>query len=263
MAFTPGSCAYSVDESLGKIRKKAQDVTDGYAEEADEWLVEQGKYLEDLQKYFDGEIGVEPSSPGSPPEVPSIDKFPSPADYSKAFGDGFLKYVCDNVVVVFTWDGTGTDVSSGSTITDPLCATGFSVSGATGGGTLEGPGASDPSKINSFLGNLSSLVSDLEVMLPAVPGVSSFNIATVKFKANAKLSAEPSKHATGDSPSYEGILGAVCKELIDSFKANFLSDTDCVHFVTAMPNVSAGFSGTASMASISFPGSILGDEGEG
>jgi hypothetical protein len=263
MAFTPGSCAYAVDQSLAKVRQEAQDVTDAYVAAADEWSVKQEKYLEDLQKYFDGAVSVEPESPGPPPEVPSADEYPSPADYNKAFGDGFIKCICDNVTVQFTWDGTGTDTSSGSTVSDPLSITGFLVSGASGGGTLEGPGKDDSSMIDTFLGNLSSLVSDLEVTLPAPPGVSYFDPVTVKFKENAKLSAVPSEYAQGDNPSYEGVLKGVCADLIKSFKTNFLSSTDCTNYVTAlMGNVPAGFSGTAAMASISFPSSIL-EEGDG
>jgi hypothetical protein len=267
MAFIPGSCAFVVDESMAKIRQKTQEVVDDYVTEADKWASDQEKYLEDLQKYLNGVIKVEPESPGPPPEVPSVDEYPSSADYNKAFGDGFLKFVCDNVVVQFAWDGTGTDTSSGSTVSDPSFPTGyFLVSGASGGGTLEGPGKNDPSMLNTFLNNLSLLVSDLEVTLPAVSGVTYFDPVTVKFKAGAKLSANPSKYADGDNPSYEGILTGVCADLIDSLKKNFPSDTGCVNYVTALlANVPGGFSGTAAMSSISFPNSILeeGDEGDG
>jgi hypothetical protein len=259
MAFTSGSCAYAVDEAIGKIRQKAQKVTDDYFLEADKWASDQEKYLEDLQKYFEGETEVEPESPGPPPKVPAVDKFPSPEDYSEAFGDGFLKCICDNVMVQFTWDGTGTDVVSGSTLPDPSYPTGgFLVSGASGEGVLVGPGKNDPSMLNTFLGNLSSLVSGLKVTLPAVPGVTLFNPVTVKFKAGAKLSADPSQYAKGGNPSYEGVLKGVCADLIDSFKKNFASTTDGTNYVTALiANVPAGFSGSVAMASISFPASIL------
>jgi hypothetical protein len=254
MAFTPGTCAYYVDEALGKVRERSQNVTDGYASEAEQWALDQEKYLEDLKKYLDGEIAEEPESPGPPPDVPGIGGggYPTAADYSKAFGDGFLSYVCDKVTVMFSWDGKGTDVSSGSTVSDPSFPAGFSVSTASGGGTLVGPGQDDASMIGTFLGNLSALASDLVVTLPATPGVMAFTPATVTFKAGAKLSADPSSHVDSSNPSYEAILKGVCTELVNSFKSNFLSDTSCIHRVIPMVNIPAGFLGTVKMVSISF-----------
>jgi hypothetical protein len=255
MAFTVGSCEYYVDDAMGKVRDKAQSVTDNYRQEAEQWASQQEDYLRDLQKYLNGEISVEPVAPGPPPEVPGVggDGYPSSADYNKAFGEGFLKYICENVVVGFSWDGKGTDVSSGSSVPDPTYPAGFSVSGSSGGGTLVGPGQNDVSMLNTFLGNLSALVSDLVVMLPVVSGATSFLPASVKFKAGAKLSANPASHVDHSNPTYEAILKGVCGELVQSFKANFMSETDAVHFVIPMANVPAGFSGKVKMTSLSFP----------
>jgi hypothetical protein len=258
LPITGNDCAEAVDKALAVVRKKAQDVTDGYLDKVEQWGSKQEQYLEDLQKFLDGEIAVEPSSPGSPPDVPLAEKYPTPADYSKAFGDGFLKYICENVTINFTWDGKGTDVSSGATVSDPTYLTGFSVSGAlggvAGGGTLIGPGESDVSLIDTFLGNLSSLASKLVVTLPSVPGVTTFLPPTVTFNTDAQLFADPAFHVSSN-PSYDEILLGVCTDLITSFKTslepNFESDTSCLHSVVAMPNVPAGFSGTVSMSSIS------------
>jgi hypothetical protein len=255
MSFSVGSCEYYVDNALGAVRDKAQSVTDAYLREAERWASEQAAYLENLKKYLNREIVEEPDSPGPPPEAPGIggDGYPTPADYNKAFGDGFLSYICDNVTVKFSWDGKGTEVSSGSTVSDPTFPGGFSVFGASGGGTLVGPGKDDASMIGAFLGNLSALVSDLVVLLPTVPGATSFLPVSVKFKAGAKLSADPSSHVDASNPSYEVILTGVCGDLVGSFKSNFLSETDCVHKVIAMVNIPGGFSGKVKMTSISFP----------
>jgi hypothetical protein len=253
MALSGTGCKDAVDESLGVVRERARQVTESYLGEAEQWASNQETYLEDMKRYLAGELTVEPASPGPPPEVPSVGGggYPSTEDYNKAFGDGFLKYVCDNVVVQFTWNGTGVDSSSGSTVPDPLSVSGFSVSGSNGGGVLAGPGPTDPSKINTFLGNLSVLAAGLVVTLPVGPSGAVFTPATVTFKVGALLSADPSAHVSPSGPSYGEILQGVCEDLISSFKKNFPSEFNCVHFVPTMANVPAGFSGTVSMSSIS------------
>lgn len=255
MSLSGSGCATAVDKSLGVVRAKAQTVVDKYVLDCEEWAAEQERYLADLKEYLNGNALVEPESPGPPPAVPDPSDFPTPGDYSKAFGEGFLKYICDNVSVKFSWSGTGVDSSSGSTISDPSFLTGFTVSGAAGGGVLAGPGKNDVSKIDTFLGNLSALASGLVVTLPLEPGKSVFIPSSVVFKAGAKLEADPSSHVDSDNPgntSYLGVLEGVCAELISSFKSNFKSQTSCVHMAQGtFPNVPAGFSGTATMDSIS------------
>jgi hypothetical protein len=236
-----------VDASLKVVRDKAQKVVDDYNSACEEWAQEQEQFLADLQDYLDGKTDVEPESPGPPPALPEPEDFPTPEDYSKAYGDGFLKYICDNAEVRFSWSGSGTDVSSGSAVSDPSFPTGFSVSGASGGGTLAWP-----SDAGTIWGKLSALASNLVVQLPA-DATAAFLPPTVVFKGEAQLEADPTSHVNSDpsKTSYLDVLEGVCTELIDSFKSNFKSETDCVHMVVALPNVSAGFSGKVKMSSIS------------
>jgi hypothetical protein len=259
MSLNAQGCFDAVDGSLYAVRSKAQDMSDAYSEEFNSWVEDTNQYLSDLQDYLDGILDTMPEEVRSPPAAPATDEFPTPADYHKAFGDAFLKYICDNVEVEFSWDGEATSTSSGSTVYDSSYPDGFSVSGASGGGTLAGPTVDDsPNLLKKFLENLSSLVSGLEVTLPVVPGAQTFSPSKVKFASGAKLEAgdnlmlvtpKPSK----DNPSYEATLLNLCDELVASFKANFKSSTSAQHVVTAQaPALSEGFfSGNVEMVSIS------------
>jgi hypothetical protein len=229
------------------VRDKAQKVVDEYNQACEEWAGEQEQYLSDLQDYLDGKTSVEPESPGPPPALPDPSEFPTPEDYGKAFGDGFLGYICENVSVQFSWSGSGTDAGSGSTITDPM--TSFSVSGASGAGTLVWP-----SESGTLFSKLSELASNLVVTLPMTPVVSVFSPPTVNFKPMAQLSADPSSHVGSDpsATSYKAVLAGVCGELVSSFQSNFKSETSCNRMAQgSFPNVPAGFSGTLTMSSIS------------
>jgi hypothetical protein len=251
LALSGSACAAAVDKEFGLVRARAGEVSGAYKEAADAWAVRQEQYLKDLQDFIGGVIAVEPESPGPPPESPGVDKFPSSLDYNKAFGDSFLRYVCENVVVDFDWDGRGVDVRNGRMVSDPVYPAGFSVLGASGGGVFSGPGPGDVSRSDVFLNELSTLVSALEVTLPAIPGATTFTPVVVNFEQGAKLESSFSPKPGGDEADYESTLLGLCEDLITSFKQNFKSVTGAVHKVASMPYVPSGFIGQASMSSIS------------
>jgi hypothetical protein len=259
MALSASGCYDSINSELALIRDNAKKVSDDFNEELSLWIDSKNQYLKDLQDYLDGITDEEPEDVGPPPSAPDTGKFPSPDDYTKAFGNGFLKYLCANVKVEFSWNGKASHISSGSTVLDTSYPNGFSVSGAGGGGDLKGPSMDDsPNFLEKFLNNLSALASGLEVTLPVTPGAKVFSPVKVKFASGAKLEAgdnltlvtpKPSR----EKPTYEDTLLNLCSELVASFKSNFKSSTNADHTVASMVStVSEGvFSGEVVMVSIS------------
>ena len=187
------------------------------------------------------------------------------ADYIKAFGDVFLDHINNNVVVSFSWDGTGTDVTNGATVADPMVS--FVVNGSSGAGTLavlqDAGGASLASCTSGslddvglgyhedFLTKLTKLIQGLLVTLPTTAAIppGTFAPLMVQFDQGGELRVDFSGMDT--MSEHDDVLEEFCDRLLESFRANFKSTTAAVRMVASFPNVTGGFNGSVEMASIS------------